>query len=151
MKPVQRIFKYPLFLRRIYENTVTTHIDYNNIKLALDTFTHILDFINEHKRRKDLVNKYLLDSNNTDQSITGSIRKNLKKNRNKISNFMGINCERIMDEEFDRKVANFRLAEKLIQSFFDDLSDYSNSLKVSISNEKYNANKLVSLYCNVGI
>ena len=49
--------------------------DYLSLKSALKISTEMLEFINEYKRRKDLINKYLSLSEQNDQSITEKVKK----------------------------------------------------------------------------
>ncbi len=153
MKPVQRIFKYPLFLKRILENTSKSHIDYNNLENALGEFTQILEFINEYKRRKDLISKYLTSGSNGEQtSITDMMKKiNLKTLKKKttrmsvqFSNILGIHSQQIIDEAFYQEEARFRLAEKSMLTFYNNLKEYLNDLKSKIESELNFCNSLPS-------
>ena len=57
--------------------------------MAYNTFTETLEFINENKRRKDLVTKYLNTNDNQSDTISEIIKriniKSLKKKSNRIS------------------------------------------------------------------
>lgn len=136
IKPVQRIFKYPLFLKRIYDNTEPSHCDHSNLKEALDTFTNMLDFINEYKRRKDLVSKYLStrpDEQNIGDMIKKINLKTLKKKTTRISvqfsNILGLYSHQIIDETYYRAEADFRIAEKSLQALSNNLDEYLVILK----------------------
>lgn len=137
IKPVQRIFKYPLFIKRIYDNTEQEHCDYTDLKEALEVFTKMLNFINEYKRRKDLVSKYL-SASNEELTITDMIKKinfkTIKKKTTRISvqfsNLLGIYNQQIVDESFYRIETNFRIVEKLLRTFFSNLNEYLACIKV---------------------
>ncbi|CAL7945881.1 unnamed protein product [Xylocopa violacea] len=64
IKPVQRILKYPLILYELVKCTEDNHPDKRTVEEAWKTMTAVASHINEYKRRKDLVSKYL-DNNNT--------------------------------------------------------------------------------------
>uniref|UniRef100_A0A3B4TAQ7 Rho guanine nucleotide exchange factor 38 n=1 Tax=Seriola dumerili TaxID=41447 RepID=A0A3B4TAQ7_SERDU len=58
IKPVQRIMKYPLLLRELWQATPEDHPDYRPLQEAFTTAKIINVNINEFKRRKDIVMKY---------------------------------------------------------------------------------------------
>ncbi|XP_046826765.1 dynamin-binding protein-like isoform X1 [Vespa crabro] len=64
IKPVQRILKYPLILFELIKCTEDDHPDKLSVKEAWKAMTDVACYINEYKRRKDLVLKYL-DNDNT--------------------------------------------------------------------------------------
>ncbi len=146
IKPVQRIFKYPLFLKRILDNTDKSHTDHANLEQALNQFTKILEFINEYKRRKDLISKYLTPGSNSEQtSITDMMKKiNLKTLKKKttrmsvqFSNIFGIHSQQIIDEAFYQEEANFRLAEKAMLAFHNNLKEFLSNLKYQVAEFNY--------------
>lgn len=141
IKPVQRIFKYPLFLKRIYDSTDEDHCDYENLKQALDIFTRMLDFINEYKRRKDLVHKYL----STEEKSIGDMMKtltmkNIKKKTTRLSvqfsNKLGVYNQQVVDESYYKVEADFKLVAKEIQKFFESLNVYLSCLRNHYESEE---------------
>lgn len=54
IKPVQRIMKYPLLLRELWQATPDDHIDYLPLQEALTAAKIINVNINEFRRRKDI-------------------------------------------------------------------------------------------------
>ncbi|KAG8040507.1 hypothetical protein G9C98_002503 [Cotesia typhae] len=64
IKPVQRILKYPLMLYELTKCTEDDHPDRQGIEAAWKAMTDVASHINEYKRRKDIVSKYL-DTDNT--------------------------------------------------------------------------------------
>lgn len=54
IKPVQRIMKYPLLLRELWQATPEDHPDYQPLQEAFTTAKIINVNINEFKRRKDI-------------------------------------------------------------------------------------------------
>ncbi|XP_068082525.1 dynamin-binding protein isoform X2 [Anabrus simplex] len=65
IKPVQRILKYPLILNELIKCTEETHKDKPELLKAVRTIMDVATYINEYKRRKDIVSKYLEDGNAT--------------------------------------------------------------------------------------
>ncbi|XP_014482801.1 PREDICTED: dynamin-binding protein-like [Dinoponera quadriceps] len=64
IKPVQRILKYPLILYELIKCTEDNHLDKATTEDAWKAMTNVASYINEYKRRKDIVSKYL-DNDNT--------------------------------------------------------------------------------------
>ncbi|PNF35605.1 hypothetical protein B7P43_G02409, partial [Cryptotermes secundus] len=63
IKPVQRILKYPLILNELIKCTEDSHKDKPELLNAVRTMMDVATYINEYKRRKDIVSKYLDDGN----------------------------------------------------------------------------------------
>ena len=58
IKPVQRILKYPLILNELLKSTDEDHCDKTDLREAVTLMSDIAAFINETKRKKDIVEKY---------------------------------------------------------------------------------------------
>ena len=54
IKPIQRVFKYPLLLSVLLKNTGRNHLDYRDIRRAHEEMGKVVQDINEIKRRRDL-------------------------------------------------------------------------------------------------
>ena len=65
IKPVQRILKYPLILNELLKNTDDDHCDKSELKEAVTLMSDIAAFINETKRKKDIVEKYKAGEDNS--------------------------------------------------------------------------------------
>jgi len=65
IKPVQRILKYPLILNELIKCTETDHLDKTDLKEALTIMSEVAAFINESKRKKDIVDKYKAEEDTT--------------------------------------------------------------------------------------
>ncbi len=119
------------------QNTDENHVDYSNLKQASKLFTETLEFINEYKRRKDLVTKYLstIEQNESISELMKKINiKSIKKKSNRISlqisNALGLFCPQIVDEKFNQEEAVFRMIEKTVRIVYYDIDVYLNSLRV---------------------
>jgi len=65
IKPVQRILKYPLILNELLKCTENDHQDKNDLKEAMTIMSDVAAFINESKRKKDIVEKYKAEEDTT--------------------------------------------------------------------------------------
>lgn len=109
------------------------------MKVASKEFTETLEFINEYKRRKDLVTKYLstIEQNESISELMKKINiKSLKKKSNRISlqisNALGLFSRQVVDEKFNQEETLFRLIDKLVRIVYNDVNLYLNSLRVSL-------------------
>jgi len=59
IKPVQRVLKYPLLIKQLLDVTSIDHADYESLKQANIDLANLAGKVNEVKKRKDLVEKYL--------------------------------------------------------------------------------------------
>ncbi|XP_017878070.1 dynamin-binding protein-like [Ceratina calcarata] len=115
IKPVQRILKYPLILYELVKCTDDNHPDKRTVEEAWKTMTAVASHINEYKRRKDLVSKYL-DNDNT------LIRKMAKLNMHSVAKMSTRLSTRLsaslgltnvaVDPEFEELEKQFRSVEK---------------------------------------
>lgn len=48
--PIQRICKYPLFLKTILKHTPDAHEDHEKMSAALTTIENVVDIVNERRR-----------------------------------------------------------------------------------------------------
>ena len=70
------------------QSTEETHPDYANLRVVYERFNEMLCFINEYKRRKDLVSKYLHPLLNDHSDLLADIRKiNIKSLKKKSTRF----------------------------------------------------------------
>ena len=65
IKPVQRILKYPLILNELLKNTDDDHCDKSELREAVTLMSDLAAFINETKRKKDIVEKYKAGEDNS--------------------------------------------------------------------------------------
>ena len=65
IKPVQRILKYPLILNELLKSTDEDHCDKTDLREAVTLMSDIAAFINETKRKKDIVEKYKAGEDNS--------------------------------------------------------------------------------------
>lgn len=102
----------------------------------------MLEFINEYKRRRDLVKKYITPPTDlADLSISDIFKKIKLKTLAKkttrlsvqLSTALGLFNQQVFDSDFEREEINFKSAEKCIRKFSNDLDEYLQSLEVLIN------------------
>ncbi|KAI8921901.1 hypothetical protein DFJ77DRAFT_505668 [Powellomyces hirtus] len=59
IKPVQRVLKYPLLIKQLLKETMPDHPDFEQLTKAAADIELVAEKINEVKKRKDIVEKYV--------------------------------------------------------------------------------------------
>ncbi|KAI8825702.1 uncharacterized protein EV422DRAFT_137250 [Fimicolochytrium jonesii] len=59
IKPVQRVLKYPLLIKQLLKETPPTHPDFEQLVQAAADIDVVAEKINEVKKRKDIVERYV--------------------------------------------------------------------------------------------
>ncbi|XP_060822465.1 dynamin-binding protein-like isoform X1 [Bombus pascuorum] len=117
IKPVQRILKYPLILYELVKCTDDNHPDKSTVEEAWKTMTAVASHINEYKRRKDLVSKYLGNGNTLIRKMAKlnmhSVAKMSTRLSTRFSASLGLTNVAI-DPEFEELVKQFRSVEKCV-------------------------------------
>uniref|UniRef100_A0A3Q3WH54 Uncharacterized protein n=1 Tax=Mola mola TaxID=94237 RepID=A0A3Q3WH54_MOLML len=129
IKPVQRIMKYPLLLRELWQATPEDHPDYQPLQEAFTAAKIINVNINEFKRRKDIVMKYKrLEDEGT---LRGKLNKfNIHSIRKKGDRFAGF-LKILTDEVFDREEKLFRSLEKAVRQLVKNVQCYLQHTQVA--------------------
>ncbi|KAI9003213.1 hypothetical protein BC832DRAFT_593288 [Gaertneriomyces semiglobifer] len=65
IKPVQRVLKYPLLIHQLLKETSETHMDYEQLVHAASAVDNMAEKINEVKKRKETVEKYVDGKSNS--------------------------------------------------------------------------------------
>ncbi|XP_022621144.1 rho guanine nucleotide exchange factor 38 [Seriola dumerili] len=129
IKPVQRIMKYPLLLRELWQATPEDHPDYRPLQEAFTTAKIINVNINEFKRRKDIVMKYKrLEDEGT---LRGKLNKinihSIRKKGDRFAGYLKILTgvePQVRDEVFDREEKLFRSLEKAVRQLVKNVHCY---------------------------
>ncbi|XP_054005474.1 dynamin-binding protein-like isoform X1 [Hylaeus anthracinus] len=115
IKPVQRILKYPLILYELVKCTEDNHPDKSVVEEAWRTMTAVASHINEYKRRKDLVTKYLDNDNTLISKMSKlnmhSVAKMSMRLSTRLSASLGLTNVAV-DSEFEELEKEFRSVEK---------------------------------------
>ncbi|XP_046745325.1 dynamin-binding protein-like [Diprion similis] len=115
IKPVQRILKYPLMLYELVKCTEDDHPDKPEIEEAWRAMTNVASYINEYKRRKDLVTKYFEGENTLMRKMAKlnmhSVAKKSTRLSAKLSASLGL-TNIALDTDFDEYERQFKSLEK---------------------------------------
>ncbi|CAH1786582.1 unnamed protein product [Owenia fusiformis] len=133
IKPVQRVLKYPLLLNELLKSTEDSHPDKEGLIKAMTGMTNVAQYINEYKRRKDLVFKYRQES---DHSIGDKMAKisfhSLKKKTARIgmrlSTNLGISNQTV-DVQFNEEELRFRNVERCLRTVKSNISLFMEHLQ----------------------
>eukprot|EP00095_Tigriopus_kingsejongensis_P009498 maker-scaffold1595_size34508-snap-gene-0.8 protein:Tk09498 transcript:maker-scaffold1595_size34508-snap-gene-0.8-mRNA-1 annotation:"dynamin-binding protein" len=124
IKPVQRILKYPLILNELIKCTENDHLDRPDLLKAATLMGEVASFINESKRRKDIVEKYKTEG---DKTLTRRMSKLNLHSINKMSSRFGqkfLNTFGVdpmtRDGIFDDLEKRFSFLCKAVQTFSAD-------------------------------
>ncbi|TPX41799.1 hypothetical protein SeMB42_g05410 [Synchytrium endobioticum] len=88
IKPVQRVLKYPLLIKQLIKDTTPTHSDSEQLRLALKEMERIAEKINEVKKRRDIVEKYVEGKGQT--NIVRGINKKLARGTQRVKEGVGL-------------------------------------------------------------
>lgn len=136
IKPVQRLLKYPLMLNELIKCTEDQHKDKSDLLQAVKVYTNMASEINEKKRRKDLVSKYLGDGTSTLARRMAkinyhSIAKKSSRLSAKLSSTLGLSMAP-KDEFFLERERSFRSLEKTLSMFLKNLDNLLNNLQEEV-------------------
>ncbi|KAK0162919.1 hypothetical protein PV327_006648 [Microctonus hyperodae] len=140
IKPVQRIVKYPLMLYELIKCTEDNHPDKVGIEEAWRVMTAVASYINEYKRRKDIVSKYL-DSENTMRRKMSklnmhSVAKKSSRLSAKLSATLGI-TNIPPDPQFDELERQFKSLEKCISQLSENVEHCITQLKIEATSGEF--------------
>eukprot|EP00094_Tigriopus_californicus_P005635 TCALIF_05432-PA protein Name:"Similar to DNMBP Dynamin-binding protein (Homo sapiens)" AED:0.05 eAED:0.05 QI:0/0.53/0.43/1/0.8/0.87/16/1294/2068 len=144
IKPVQRILKYPLILNELIKCTEDDHLDRSDLLKAVQLMGEVASFINESKRRKDIVavSQFNVAENVADlykeRVSTREVERFRSAQRNIISTYWNqynLLLETRVMKPLQSLLDSFQGPFKLIQKRQDKHLDYTASL------QKYEKNK----------
>ncbi|CAF0932116.1 unnamed protein product [Brachionus calyciflorus] len=153
IKPVQRIFKYPLFINRILDSMDDFDDEYQEFVELKKQMSELLEHINEKKRGHDLTAKYLNKPNLADGlqsqvSISKKV-KTIKKLTERISlqltNGLGWTNHRVVDENFNKIEKNYKTVEIILRNHYNNLNSYLSCLRNILDCEKDWYNDILTL------
>ncbi|EFN64992.1 Dynamin-binding protein [Camponotus floridanus] len=124
IKPVQRILKYPLMLYELIKCTEDNHPDKAAIEEAWKAMTNVASYINEYKRRRDIVSKYLENDNTLISKMSKlnmhSVAKMSTRLSTRLSASLGL-TNIASDTEFEELEKQFRSIEKCTWQLAKDI------------------------------
>nr|CAD7396633.1 unnamed protein product [Timema cristinae] len=149
IKPVQRILKYPLIINELIKCTEDNHKDKQDLLNAVITMMEVASYINEYKRRNDIVTKYLdIDdtiSNRMSKISLHSVAKKSTRIGVMLSSSLGIKSA-TKDLDFDEQEVIFHSMDKMIRSFLKTVEMFVASLEDIITLQQSMAEAISVLY-----
>ncbi|KAM7010208.1 rho guanine nucleotide exchange factor 38 [Tautogolabrus adspersus] len=138
IKPVQRVMKYPLLLRELWQATPENHPDYLPLQEAYTAARIINVNINEFKRRKDIVMKYKRVED--EGTLRGKLHKfnihSIRKKGDRFAGYLKILTgvePQVRDEVFDREEKLFRSLEKAVRQLVKNVQCYLQHIQEMVS------------------
>lgn len=136
IKPVQRLLKYPLMLNELIKCTEEQHKDKSYLLEAVKVYTNMASDINEYKRRKDIISKYLGDGTSTLARKMAklnyhSVAKKSSRLSAKLSSSLGLSMAP-KDELFVEQERLFNTLEKTLRLFLRNLDVLLNYLQEEV-------------------
>lgn len=137
IKPVQRLLKYPLILNELIKCTEDRHKDKHDLLKAVKVFTNMASDINEYKRRKDIVSKYLGDGTSTlarkmAKLNLHSVAKKSSRLSAKLSSTLGLSLAP-KDELFLEQERSFHALERTLRLLVRNLDVQLNYLNEEVT------------------
>ncbi|KAK7790783.1 hypothetical protein R5R35_000425 [Gryllus longicercus] len=150
IKPVQRILKYPLILNELIKYTSESHMDKPDLLRAVKTIMDVATYINECKRRKDIVSKYLVDGNATISSKMSrlslhSVAKKSTRFGMLVSSTLGFGAV-TKDPAFIECETAFHAIEKTIRTFLKNIESFIQHLHEVVLSQCYIAEGFAHFY-----
>ncbi|XP_057381641.1 dynamin-binding protein-like [Daphnia carinata] len=136
IKPVQRIMKYSLILGELIKYTENDHRDKSNLVLAMGLMSAVATFINESKRKKEIVLKYR-DSGHEEKLSTKISRLSMHSVAKKSSRIgmllktsLGI-APTTKDTAFEEVEVRFGELFRVVQTALRDITAVCDQLKIT--------------------
>ncbi|XP_069100712.1 rho guanine nucleotide exchange factor 37 isoform X1 [Pleurodeles waltl] len=137
VKPVQRITKYPLLLKKILENVPNFDRAYNILREATATMEEVNCRINEFKRNKEVATKYVKKEQLTlmdrvSRINTHSLTKKTARLSQMLKHEAGI-LQRVDDKEYDILVEKFQTLASRVTDLRENVASYLNNLEAYLT------------------
>ncbi|KAJ9579096.1 hypothetical protein L9F63_024802, partial [Diploptera punctata] len=138
IKPVQRILKYPLILNELIKFTEDSHKDKPELLKAVRTMMDVATYINEYKRRQDIVSKYLGDETT---SISGKMSRLSLHSVAKKSSRLGVMLTSTLfgvatkDPVFDEHEFVFHSTEKTVRNFIKNVEAFLHGMQEQFASQ----------------
>ncbi|KAJ3279401.1 hypothetical protein HK104_001500 [Borealophlyctis nickersoniae] len=128
IKPVQRVLKYPLLIKSLLKETSPQSPDFDQLVKASEAIEGVAEKINEVKRRKDIVEKYVEGKANA--NVIHGITKKWVRGTQQLKQATGISdTETTTDMFYDALVEKLDLQYRSAQQLNKDLTFWVRSVK----------------------
>jgi hypothetical protein len=129
IKPVQRILKYPLLIKQLIKATPSSDPDFESLKESLSVLEDMAERINDVKKRKDIVDKYVEGKGSL--NVMHGITKKINRGTQQLKMVTGLVEESQHDEtwdqiisRFDYQYKGFQNLDKLLAAWIKSVKDY---------------------------
>uniref|UniRef100_A0A8C5MV31 Rho guanine nucleotide exchange factor 37 n=1 Tax=Leptobrachium leishanense TaxID=445787 RepID=A0A8C5MV31_9ANUR len=133
VKPVQRVTKYPLLLKRILEIKSLSKEAHNELEGAFQAALRMNEGINEKKRRKELAVRYVQGDQRTIKEKVSNVNKHtITKKMMRISQHAKLQTGMIPkreDKEFDGLVKHFHYLTLMVSQLQQNVVSYVQNLE----------------------
>ncbi|KAJ3303798.1 hypothetical protein HDV03_003470 [Kappamyces sp. JEL0829] len=133
IKPLQRVLKYPLLLKRLASCTPATHPDFEALQQASQDMEGVADFINQVKKRKDIVEKYV--QGKASVNVIHGISKKWNRGTQLLKHATGTAEVSKQDDFFDALQKQFDYLVSHLGSIEKSLNHWLKMLKESIEQQ----------------
>ncbi|KAJ3035762.1 hypothetical protein HDV00_003433 [Rhizophlyctis rosea] len=145
IKPVQRVLKYPLLIKSLLEVTPPTHSDFDQLTRSFEKIEAVAEKINEVKKRKDIVEKYVEGRNNA--NVIHGITKKWVRGTHQLKQATGLgDMEATSDALYDALVERMDLQFQSVQQLMKDLAFWVRSVKEYFNLQETIATSLEEIY-----
>ena len=144
VKPVQRVLKYPLLIKSLLKETDPSHPDFTDLTEAYEKMELVAEKINQVKKRKDIVEKYVEGKGSL--NVMHGISKKWSRGAQILKKNMGLSEESLGDALYDALLERFDEFQTHIQSFIKNVSLWSTCIQEHFQSEEMFAGALVDLY-----
>ncbi|KAI8834006.1 hypothetical protein BJ741DRAFT_610735 [Chytriomyces cf. hyalinus JEL632] len=146
IKPVQRVLKYPLLLAEMLKETpeASGHPDHLSLLKALNEYSRIAETINEVKKRKDTVDKYVEGKGGI--NVMHGISKKLNRTNEKIKHATRAVAEMSRDDEFYVIYEKFNRQHMKVISFSKEILIWVKTLREMLECQEICATSLEEVY-----
>ncbi|KAJ3035491.1 hypothetical protein HK097_004198, partial [Rhizophlyctis rosea] len=145
IKPVQRVLKYPLLIKSLLSETLPTHPDYEQLERANERIEGVAEKINEVKKRKDIVEKYVEGRNNA--NVIHGITKKWVRGTHQLKQATGLGeLEATSDALYDALVEKMEMEFQSIEKLGRDLAFWVRSVREFFILQETVATSLEELY-----
>ncbi|XP_043917243.1 rho guanine nucleotide exchange factor 38 [Protopterus annectens] len=150
IKPIQRVMKYPLLLCELLNATPPDHPDRKTVEDAYTEIKEANTNINEFKRRKDLVMKYI--KNDDEESVRDKLSRlnihSIRKKSQRVTGHLKMLTggeQQVKDKTFSKEEKLFRNLEKAVRLFVKNVAAYCESTEEAMSVAVQNVLELQSV------
>ncbi|KAI9351141.1 hypothetical protein DFJ73DRAFT_831733 [Zopfochytrium polystomum] len=144
IKPVQRVLKYPLLIQELVKDSTPDDADFETLKTVYEKIERVAETINEVKKRKDTVEKYVEGKGHV--NVIHGISKKLTRGVQGIKQKTGTAGEITRDESFDELLESFNRQFLKIQSLNKYLALWTRSVKEYLESQERLAIALEEVY-----